>query len=54
MQTLEEIWKPIKGFEGLYEVSNFGKIKSLNRKIKDKNNKIIILKEKILKPEQIK
>ena len=26
----EIIWKPIKGFEGLYEVSNTGLIKSLN------------------------
>lgn len=51
---MEEIWKPIKGYEGLYEVSNYGKIKSLNRKIKNKNNKIIILKEKILKPAPIK
>jgi len=22
----EEIWKPIKGFEGLYQISNFGRI----------------------------
>lgn len=28
-----EIWKPIKGFEGLYEVSNMGRIKSLPREI---------------------
>lgn len=27
----EEIWKPIKGFEGLYEVSNLGRCKSLPR-----------------------
>ena len=27
-----EVWKPIKGFEGLYDVSNFGKVKSLARK----------------------
>ena len=27
-----EIWKPIKGFEGLYEVSNLGRIKALKRK----------------------
>ena len=27
--VLEEIWKPIKGYEGYYEVSNLGKIKSL-------------------------
>lgn len=26
-----EIWKPIIGYEGLYEVSNFGRIKSLPR-----------------------
>lgn len=24
-----EIWKPVKGYEGFYEVSNFGKIKSV-------------------------
>lgn len=30
-----EIWKPIIGYEGLYEVSNFGRIKSI------KTNKIM-------------
>ena len=30
-----EIWKPIKGFEGLYEISNMGRIRGL------KSNKII-------------
>ena len=25
----KEIWKPIKGYEGLYEVSNLGRVKSL-------------------------
>lgn len=24
-----EVWKPIKGYEGLYEVSNYGNVKSL-------------------------
>ena len=28
----EEIWKPIKDYEGLYEVSNLGRVKSLNYK----------------------
>lgn len=28
-----EIWKPIKGFEGCYEVSNKGRVKSLSRKV---------------------
>lgn len=27
---MEEIWKDIKGYEGLYQVSNMGKVKSLN------------------------
>lgn len=26
-----EIWKPIKGFEGFYEVSNIGRVKSVDR-----------------------
>lgn len=28
---INEIWKPIKGYEGLYEVSNLGRVKSLPR-----------------------
>ena len=27
----KEIWKPVLGFEGKYEVSNFGNVKSLTR-----------------------
>lgn len=26
-----EEWRPITGYEGLYEVSNFGRVRSLNR-----------------------
>lgn len=29
---MQEKWKDIKGYEGLYQVSNFGSIKSLKRK----------------------
>lgn len=29
-----ELWKPIKGYEGFYEVSNTGKVRSLDREIK--------------------
>lgn len=41
-----EIWKAVSGFEGMYEVSSCGRIKSLSR-LDSKNRK---LKEKILKP----
>ena len=30
MQT--EIWKPISGYNGYYEVSNLGRVRSLERK----------------------
>lgn len=30
-----EIWKNIEGFDGLYQVSNKGRVKSLNRKLAD-------------------
>jgi len=29
MEQLIEIWKPIKNYEGLYEISNYGRVKSL-------------------------
>ena len=29
---MEEIWKPIVGYEGFYEVSNIGRVRSLERK----------------------
>lgn len=32
---IEEIWKDIPGFEGWYQVSNTGKVKSLDRHIED-------------------
>jgi len=33
---MEEIWKDIKGYEGYYQISNLGNIKSLNRTIENK------------------
>lgn len=29
----QEIWKPIKNYEGLYEISNYGRIKNKNNNI---------------------
>ena len=33
-----EIWKPVKGYEGIYEVSSTAKIRSVDRFVKGKNN----------------
>lgn len=43
-----EIWKPIPNFEGLYEVSNLGRIKALKRK-KNCNRGWGWIKEHIMK-----
>lgn len=44
-----EEWRPIKDYEGLYEVSNMGRVRSLDREIINCNGKKIHLKGKILK-----
>ena len=41
----KEIWKDIEGYEGLYQVSNKGRVKSLARK----NNRRVIVKDFMLK-----
>lgn len=33
--STSEIWKDIKGYEGLYQVSNFGRIRSLTRQVEN-------------------
>lgn len=45
---MKEVWKPIKGYEGLYEVSNTGKVKSLKRTVKSYNDWDRTFNEKIL------
>jgi hypothetical protein len=48
---MEEVWAPIKGYEGLYEVSNFGEVKSLERTITPRNaKKSYVIEEQLLKP----
>ena len=47
----EEIWKDIPGYEGLYQVSNFGRVKSLDKWVnyKLKPGKLYLCKGRILK-----
>lgn len=46
-----EIWKPIVGYEGLYEISNYGNIRSMPRVIMRKDGKPYAVKTiKVLKP----
>ena len=45
---MEEIWKDIEGYEGLYQVSNLGRIKSLDRYMNNKYGTKTLKKGKIL------
>lgn len=46
---MDEIWKDCKGYEGFYEVSNLGRIRSLERIRENWTNGIWVQPEKILK-----
>lgn len=45
-----EVWKDIRDYEGLYQGSNWGRVKSLDRWVKDTNGSLRFYKGKILKP----
>ena len=49
-----EIWKDIEGFEGYYQISNFGRVKSLSRIIVIRECVFVNLKEKIKIPNLTK
>lgn len=46
-----EIWKDIPGYAGIYQVSNYGRIKSLSRLIYRKMGKYLKHKKKYYRPE---
>jgi len=48
-----EEWRPVVGFEGLYEVSDFGRVRSVGRVVARGNNQIPI-PERILKQSTLK
>lgn len=52
MSKNTEIWKPVVGYEGVYEVSSFGRVRSLDRYRKYKDsipNSLALVKGKMLK-----
>ncbi len=44
-----EIWKDIKGYEGMYQVSNYGNVRGLDRYRISKNNTKVFVKGQMLK-----
>ena len=49
-----EIWKNINGYEGKYQVSNLGRVKSLARYVMVNGSENRYIKERILKPNKTK
>lgn len=45
--TESEIWKSIPGFEGYYEVSNQGRVRSLDRKVERNNHSPMMIRGKV-------
>lgn len=55
LNLFEEIWRPIIGYEELYEVSNFGRVRSLDKRVRmisrSGNESFRIVKGKVLTPQ---
>jgi hypothetical protein len=45
-----EVWKDVIGYEEMYQISNLGRVKSLNRLVSQKNGVKKKIKERVLKP----
>ena len=48
-----EEWKPVENYEGIYSVSNMGRVRSEERYTNCRGNSKRLLKAKILKPNKI-
>ena len=49
-----EVWRDVKDYEGLYQVSNMGNVKSLDRVVIYNTSKKHIYKSKLIKPSVVK
>jgi len=51
---MEEIWKDVEGYDGCYQVSNYGKVKSIDRYVEYTDGRVRFYKGKILKTRKNK
>ena len=49
LRNAPEYWCDVNGYEGIYQVSNLGRVRSLDREIKRKNGKKLLIKGQPLK-----
>ena len=45
-----EVWKDVVGYEGLYQVSNIGNVRSLDKYVLNRGKYPVLLKGRIMKP----
>ncbi|MFP7414368.1 NUMOD4 domain-containing protein [Priestia filamentosa] len=51
---MNEIWKPVKGYEDLYEISHLGRIKSLERRLYDSKGNFLRVQPEIIRTNETK
>lgn len=50
MTDVNEEWRPVVGYEGLYEVSDQGRVRSVDRYVRSKGNSVQLRRGRVLKP----
>lgn len=50
---MSESWAPVEGFEGYYEVSDAGRVRSLTRNVEGVDGRVTRIQGKILKPSRM-
>lgn len=50
--STHEVWRDIQGYEGLYQVSSFGRVRGLDRVIECKNGSKKAIKGQVLKQKE--
>lgn len=45
---ISEVWKDIPGYEGLYQVSDSGRVKSINRYVPSKSGSLRLVRDRIM------
>ena len=54
LQTMTEEWRPVLGYEGFYEVSSLGRVRSLDREIVRRDGRPMRFTGRVLLPRKIK